>query len=124
MSFAISGMGGAGTAGMVSGASPSMAPQQKMTSLYNKIDTGSTGSITQSQFNQAFQTQNPPAVFKAAGANAVWNALDTKGAGEVSRQDFVNGMKSLMVELRREGSNITAAQTSADATVTLSSLGS
>jgi hypothetical protein len=123
MSFAISGMGSVGAAGMISGASPSMAPQQKMTTLYNKIDTGVTGSITQSQFNQAFQTQNPPAAFKSAGANAVWNALDPKGTGQVSRQDFVNGMKSLMVELRQGTGSTSAAQTSADATVTLSGLG-
>lgn len=126
MSISISGLGSAGMAQMISGASPSMSmsPQQKMTTLYNNIDTTNSGSITQSQFNQAFQTQNPPAVFQQAGASSVWNSLDPSGTGQVSRQDFVNGMKQLMVQLRQEGSSSTsAAQTSQDAYVTLSSLG-
>jgi hypothetical protein len=64
MSIAISGSGGAEMSSMVSGASMSMSPQQKMTGLYDQIDTGGTGAITQSQFNQTFQTSNPPAVSK------------------------------------------------------------
>ena len=66
MSIAISGSGGAEMTSVVSGASMSMSPQQKMTGLYNQIDTGGTGAVTQSQFNQTFQTSNPPAVFQAA----------------------------------------------------------
>ena len=123
MSMMISGLG-AGMPHAVSGASATarMPPQQKMTSLYNQIDTNGAGSITQAQFDQAFQTMNPPGPFKAAGADAVWNALDPTGSGQVSRQDFINGMKNLMVELRRDHGG--AAGTSASATRTLNGLGS
>lgn len=104
----------------VSGASMSMPPQQKMSSLYSQIDTDSSGSITQSQFNQAFQTMNPPAAFQSAGADAVWNALDPNGTGSVSQQDFVSGMKDQMVQLRQgTDSAPAAAQTSATATQSL-----
>jgi Ca2+-binding EF-hand superfamily protein len=124
MSIAISGSGGAEMTSMVSGASVSMSPQEKMTGLYNQIDTGGTGVVTQAQFNQTFQTSNPPAVFQAAGATAVWSALDPAGTGQVSQQDFVNGMKDQMVQLRQSGAAPAgAAQTSAAATVTLNSLG-
>lgn len=86
----------------MSGASGGMPPQQKMTSLYNNIDTGGSGSITQQQFNQAFQTFNPPPVFQKQGANAIFAALDPNGTGSVTKQDFVSGMSSLMVSLRSE----------------------
>ena len=116
----------ASISGMVSatsGASMSMPPQQKMSNLFSQIDPSSKGAITQSQFNQAFQTMNPPTVFKAAGSTAVWNKLDPTGTGQVSRQDFVNGMKNLMVQLRQETGASGAAQTSINAAHSLDQLG-
>ncbi len=121
MSMAISGSGGAAAMTAMSGASTRMAPQQKMSALYNNIDTSGVGSVSQAQFNQAFQTLNPPAPFKAAGAQAVWGALDPSGSGQVSQSDFVNGMKNLMVQLR-QGDSAGAAQTAAAGTQALRSL--
>ena len=43
----------------VSGASTGAPPQQKMSNLFDSIDTSGSGSITQSQFEQAFQTKTP-----------------------------------------------------------------
>ncbi len=105
----------------VSGASMQAPPQQKMTSLFNQIDASGAGSITQDQFDQAFQTLKPPAAFQAAGADAIWNQLDPSGSGSVSQQDFVSKMKSLMVELRQSGSG-NPAQTSSNATQALNYL--
>jgi len=104
----------------VSGASSSGPPQQKMSDLFDSIDTSGSGSITQAQFNQAFQTQNPPAVFQNQGANAVFSALDPNGTGSVSRQDFVSGMSKLMVSLRADSASQTSSQDSL--TASLSSL--
>jgi EF-hand domain pair len=90
----------------MSGASAGMPPQQKMTSLYNQIDTTGTGSITQQQFTQAFQSLNPPPVFQKQGASAIFGSLDPNGTGSVSKQDFISGMTSLMASLRADsGSN-------------------
>lgn len=102
MTAAVVAAGGPPNLDIISGASGNMPPNQKMSSLFNSIDTSSTGSINQAQFNQAFQTLDPPAVFKAQGANAIWNSLDTNGTGNVSKQDFVNTMKDLMVQLRAD----------------------
>ena len=89
----------------VSGASSSGLPQQKMLDLFDSIDTSGSGSITQAQFDQAFQSKNPPAVFQNQGANAIFSALDPNGTGSVSRQDFVSGMSKLMVSLRADSSS-------------------
>jgi hypothetical protein len=97
MSMDISGVSAAMPMDPMSGASYSAPPQQKMSNL---IDTSGSGSITQAQFNQAFQTNNPPAVFQQQGAAAIFSALDPSGSGSVSKQDFVSGMSSLMVSLR------------------------
>lgn len=96
----ISGISGGAAPMVMSGASASMPPQQKMTNLYQQIDTGGSGSITKSQLENAFQTLNPPAVFQRAGVDAVYNQLDPNGTGSVSKADFVSGMKSMMVSLR------------------------
>ena len=109
MNTIVSGIAAAGDLHAMSGASGGMPPQQKMTSLYNNIDTGGSGSITQQQFDQAFQTLNPPPVFQKQGANAIFAALDPNGTGSVSKQDFVSGMSSLMVSLRSEGATSGAA---------------
>jgi hypothetical protein len=102
MSTTVSAIPLAGGLQAMSGASAGMPPQQKMTSLYNIIDASGSGSITQQQFNQAFQTFNPPPVFQKQGADAIFAALDPNGTGSVSKPDFVSGMSGLMVSLRSE----------------------
>jgi Ca2+-binding EF-hand superfamily protein len=86
----------------VSGASYGAPPQQKMSNLFDSIDTSGSGSITQAQFEQAFQTRNPPAVFQNQGAEAIFASLDPTGSGSVSKQDFVSTMSGLMASLRAD----------------------
>ena len=104
MSISIGAVSDASILDAISGASSSLPPNQKMSNLFDAIDTSGSGSITQAQFDQAFQTQNPPAVFKAQGSGAIWSALDPSIIGSVSKQDFVTTMKNLMVQLRADPS--------------------
>ncbi len=98
-----------------SGASARLPASQKMSNLFDQIDSSGSGSITQSQFDQAFQSLNPPKDFKAAGADAVWAQLDPNNTGSVSKQDFVSGMTSIMRQMRSEhhGASSSAAQSPA-----------
>lgn len=102
MSMSIPGAG-APAPMIMSGASPAMPPQQKMTNLYNRIDTAGAGSISKPQLEEAFRTLKPPAVFQKAGVDSIFGALDPSGSGSVSKADFISGMKSLMVSLRAGG---------------------
>ncbi len=102
MTAPVAAVGGAAIPEIVSGASTSGPPNQKMSTLFDNIDSSSAGSINQTQFNQAFQTLNPPSVFQAQGSTAIWSALDPNGSGSVSKPDFVNTMKDLMVQLRAD----------------------
>ncbi len=77
-----------------------MPPSQKMANLFQQIDTSGSGSITKAQFEQAFQTMNPPPALKAEGADAVFAKLDPNGTGNVSKQDFVKGMTSMTSHIR------------------------
>ena len=86
-----------------------MPPQQKMSNLFDKIDSSSSGSINQAQFNLAFQTLNPPNVFKAQGSTAIWSQLDPNGTGSISKQAFIDTMKQLMVSLRSDPTKTTAS---------------
>jgi len=107
MSFDIAGVGNSGALHAMSGASTGMPPQQKMSNLFDQIDSSGSGSISQAQFNQAFQAFNPPAVFQQQGA--IFSQLDPSGNGSVSKQDFVSGMSSLMASLRAEGGTSSAS---------------
>src|ERR1700731_3277929 len=98
----VSGVGAASGMHAVSGASSSGPPQQKMSDLFDSIDTSGSGSITRAQFDQAFQTKNPPAVFQQQGAAAFFESLDPGGSGSVSKQDFVATMSKLMASLRAD----------------------
>ena len=91
---------------VTSGASARMPPQQKMTNLYQQIDTNGNGSITKGQLEQAFGALNPPAAFKNAGVDAVFSQLDPNRTGSVSQADFVSGMKNLMVSLRSSAQSL------------------
>jgi hypothetical protein len=104
MSMDIAGVGGSGMPQVMSGASAGMPPQQKMSNLFDKIDSSGSGSISQSQFDQAFQSLNPPGVFKKQGSDAIFSALDPNGTGSVSKPDFVRGMSQMMATLRAQGS--------------------
>jgi Ca2+-binding EF-hand superfamily protein len=101
--MSISGVGGVSPT-IMSGASMRMPPQQKMTNLFNMIDTSGTGSIDKSQLGAAFQNLNPPVPFKKAGLDYVWGQLDPNNTASVSESDFVSGMTQMMVSLRSQSS--------------------
>ena len=124
MSSPIEGAGAAGISHIESGASAPMSPTQKMSNLFDQIDTTGSGSIDQSQFNQAFQALNPPASFQAAGSESVWSNLEKAGGSDVSKSDFISGMTTLMKELRgaQIGSSSGGAQQLAADTSALDSL--
>jgi hypothetical protein len=111
MSMTISSMGGMIRPQVMSGASGRMSPSQKMSSLFDKINTSGSGTITKAQFTQAFQGLKSPSSFKAMGADAIFNQLDTKGSGSISKQDFIDGMKKLMEQMR-SGAASTASRPS------------
>lgn len=106
----------------MSGASMRMPPQQKMSNLFQMIDTSGQGFITKQQFDQAFNNMNPPAAFKAIGLDAAFAKLDPSGAGQVSKDDFINGMKSMMTFRHRQHAEAPVTQTLADSTATLNRL--
>jgi Ca2+-binding EF-hand superfamily protein len=103
MSIGVSGIGGSYAPQAMSGASARMPPTQKMATLFSKIDTSGAGSITKSQFAQAFQTMKPTAGFRAMGADAVFQSLNPSASGTVSEQDFIQGMTQLMTQFRSSG---------------------
>ena len=108
----VSGVAAAGGMHTVSGASSSGPPQQKMSSLFDSIDSSGSGSITKAQFDQAFQSNTPPAVFQKQGADAIFSSLDPSGTGSVSKQDFVAGMSKLMASLRADNAGSSSSSSS------------
>lgn len=118
MSMGIAAAGGSGGHWAVSGASGYSTPTAKMSNLYSQIDSSGSGSINKAQFDQAFATKNPPGVFKAAGADAVFSQLDKAGTGNVSQSDFVSGMTSLMRSLRGAEPTATTATTATSGAAT------
>jgi hypothetical protein len=96
----------------MTGASPAWPARQKMTALYNQIDTQSTGSISAAQFHAAFAEGNPPAGFRHMGATAVLAKLDPRSTGTVSRADFIDTMSALSASVRAAGNGAALAATS------------
>ena len=121
MTMSISSSGVGTMPQVMSGASARMPPSQKMSSLFQQMDSGKTGSVTQQQFSHAFNSLNPPAGFKTMGAAAVFNQLDPNGTGSVSKQAFVSGMTDLMGKVRQQQS---PAQSLASGLQSLNTVGS
>lgn len=80
-----------------SGSSP-VSPQQKISNLFQQIDSTGTGRITKAQFEQAFNKLNLPPSVKGLGLEATYSKLDPSGTGVVTKQDFIHGMESLMTQ--------------------------
>ena len=117
MSAVISGMGAHMAAQAMTGASMPMPPAQKMSNVFSRIDTSNSGTISKTQFTQAFSSLNPPSSFKAMGAGAVFSKLDTSNTGSVSKQQFVSGMTQMMSEVRAQKHQAYVDQASATAPV-------
>lgn len=99
----ISGISGSYAPQAMSGASARMPMAQKMSNVFSDYTTPGSGVLTRSQFATAFGNLNPTAGFKAAGPDAVFSALDPGNTGAVSRQDFINGMKTLAAQFKASG---------------------
>ena len=103
MSMPVSGpAGGLDSMHGMSGASWTAPPQQKMSNLFDAIDTSGSGVISKSQFTQAFETHKPPAVFAKQGPDNIFATLDPSNTGSVSKSDFISTMTKLMVSLRAD----------------------
>lgn len=104
MSISISGLGNV-QAQAVSGASArsSGIMSKGLTRLFQKLDTGGTGSLTKTQFEAAFKKLKLPASIKGMGADALFNKLDPNGTGSISQDQFVTGMKQVFTGLQGQG---------------------
>jgi hypothetical protein len=91
----ISGVGGGFSPyHVMSGASASATPAQKAARLFDSAVPSGSGSITKNEFQQAYQSGNPPANFP--GVEEAWKALDPYGNGVVTKANFVQDMAQLM----------------------------
>lgn len=99
MSMTVAGASGAWS-GAKTGASTRMSPQQKYSNVFDQIDTAGSGTITKSQFEQAFSSLKMPPSFRRAGADSVFSQLDPNGTGSASKQNFVSGMIDQMKAMR------------------------
>jgi hypothetical protein len=77
-----------------------MPASAKMASLFDRIDSSGAGVITRSQFNNAFQTMQPPGDFKTRGADAIWSTLTSRQSNSIAKNDFVTGMLAQMRSMR------------------------
>jgi Ca2+-binding EF-hand superfamily protein len=91
---------GASPVQTMTGPSAAMPTRQKMSALFDQIDTAGSGRIDAAQLQQAYATLKPPAGFQSLGPSALMQHLDPAGSGSVSRSHFVNVMSSLSNQLR------------------------
>ena len=79
------------------GANAPTATQQRLGNLFQQIDMYSTGSISKSQFEQAFNRINLPAPVKELGADAVLSKIAPDNAEIITKKEFVSGLESIMI---------------------------
>jgi len=92
---------------VMSGASSMGGPTKKMTNLFAQMDSTGSGSISKSQLEQAFQTKNPPQIFKAMGVDSLFSQLDPNGTGNVSKEAFISTMAQMIEGFRQSGQGAT-----------------
>jgi Ca2+-binding EF-hand superfamily protein len=88
------------------------------TSLSNLFDqlTGGTGTLTQSELEQAYVSQGGT----TQQADALFSQLDTQGTGAVTQSQFVAGMQQIFAE----GAEAQSAESSAESSTSSSSTAS
>jgi Ca2+-binding EF-hand superfamily protein len=105
MSFNVSGVAGGAAPQAMSGASARQPLSQQYNNIFSQLTTPGSGVVTKSQFTQAFSSLNPPASVQSMGANAVFSTLDPGNTGSVSRQSFIQGLKTLSSQLNPSGTS-------------------
>ena len=129
MSMSISGSGAMQSPQAWSGASMKMPPAQKMSNLFDKIDTTSSGSITKAQLDQTLQSNKAPSSFQSLGTDKLWSQLDPNATGQVSKQDFTSKMAEIQSQMHTQQSHhhhrgsADNAQSTAQSTNALTALG-
>lgn len=96
---------GIDTSQVWSGASMQNYSQSGASNFFNSVDTNRSGSITQSQFEQALKTNQLPAYAKSLSPTEIWSKLDPKGTGSVTKQDFLSGLKTLSASKHKKHHN-------------------
>jgi len=73
-----------------------MSSYQKLSNLFQQIDTAGRGRITKAQFEQAFSKLNLPAPVKDLGHEVILGKLDPNGSGVITKPEFIQRMEPLM----------------------------
>lgn len=98
MSGGISGISGGNAPQVTSGASRMGGNSNKFVQIFQQMDTSNSGSISNAQFETAFNKTNLPAKLQAMGADAIYSKLDPNNTGSVSKQDFISGMRNIVTQ--------------------------
>ncbi len=69
---------------------------QRLGNIFQLIDTAGTGRISKAQFDQSFSNLSLPISVKEMGKDTVFGKLDPNGKGEITKQEFIQGMEPLM----------------------------
>ena len=72
------------------------SPQQRLSNLFQQIDTAGTGRITKAQFEQAFSKLSLPTSGKEMGHEVVLSKLDPNGTGIITKPEFIQRMEPLI----------------------------
>jgi hypothetical protein len=104
---------------------PNIAKAHRFTRMFDSIDTSGSGSITETQFDQAFANvdlTSGQTITKVANvtlpkpfgqsAPAVWSQIDPTNTGTLTEQQFVTGMNSLLINIRAQAQQATSAASS------------
>src|ERR1700743_2442632 len=81
---------------LLSGTGGNATPDEVASSIFDSIDSGQTGVITQTEFEQAFASPALPLNAASLGPDAIFSQLDPNGTGRVLRDDFVAGLATLL----------------------------
>lgn len=110
--------------------SPPLPKAQRFTQMFNNIDSAGSGSITESQFGQALSNvtlANEQTITQVGNvylprpfgndASSIWSQIDTNDSANLTEQQFVTGMSTLLLTLRAEGSALPTSGNSAQMSV-------
>jgi hypothetical protein len=85
--------------------------QQRLSNLFQQIDTAGTGRITNTQFEQSFSKLSLPKPVKDLGHEAILNKLDPAGKGVITKSDFIQKMELLMNQKSATPSKASSVET-------------
>ncbi|MBF0170927.1 MAG: EF-hand domain-containing protein [Nitrospinae bacterium] len=103
MVMAVGGVGGAAGIQAPSAVGGKRSMAEAINTLWSHMDPAASGMVSRDQFGATLANAKAPGLLANLTPNELFDRIDREKDGQLSREEFANGIKSLLADLKAQG---------------------